>query len=238
MPCSASRVVPGAHRVVGPGTHRCSGPREVHTTSTPLRAWESCPATAPPTPRHCATLCGMVSNHPGALYPPLPYDRRTTPSKKDGRTLKGMTHDYSAPARDDTVTSGQWERSPPSLLALCDHPRHRDAIPVPVSPYPMLWKHAATGHRHASHCASYGLTSTTPSSPHADGPRTSNLYATPSKPLLDAHRTRHDAPPEARFARITVYSMALYAIPPHVARTVWHACKLLPPWPIKGRAAP
>jgi hypothetical protein len=32
MPCSASRVVPGAHRVVGPGTHRGSGPREVHTT--------------------------------------------------------------------------------------------------------------------------------------------------------------------------------------------------------------
>jgi hypothetical protein len=32
VPCSASRVVLGAHRVVGPGTHRCSGPREVHTT--------------------------------------------------------------------------------------------------------------------------------------------------------------------------------------------------------------
>jgi hypothetical protein len=30
--CSANRVVPGAHRVVGPGTHRGSGPREVHTT--------------------------------------------------------------------------------------------------------------------------------------------------------------------------------------------------------------
>jgi hypothetical protein len=33
VPCSASRVVPGAHRVVGPGTHRGSGPREVHTTA-------------------------------------------------------------------------------------------------------------------------------------------------------------------------------------------------------------
>jgi hypothetical protein len=32
VPCSASRVVPGAHGVVGPGTHRGSGPREVHTT--------------------------------------------------------------------------------------------------------------------------------------------------------------------------------------------------------------
>jgi hypothetical protein len=34
MPRSASRVVPGAHRVVGPGTHRGSGPREVHTTNS------------------------------------------------------------------------------------------------------------------------------------------------------------------------------------------------------------
>jgi hypothetical protein len=33
VPCSASRVVPGAHRVVGPDTHRGSGPREVHTTA-------------------------------------------------------------------------------------------------------------------------------------------------------------------------------------------------------------
>jgi hypothetical protein len=38
VPCSASQVVPGAHRVVGPGTHRGSGPREVHTTETDLWA--------------------------------------------------------------------------------------------------------------------------------------------------------------------------------------------------------
>jgi hypothetical protein len=45
MPCSASRVVPRAHRVVGPGTHRGSGPREVHTTPPP------CPQRhAPPQP--------------------------------------------------------------------------------------------------------------------------------------------------------------------------------------------
>jgi hypothetical protein len=40
VPCSASRVVPGAHRVVGPGIHRGSGPREVHTTDTPRVAAE------------------------------------------------------------------------------------------------------------------------------------------------------------------------------------------------------
>jgi hypothetical protein len=34
--CGTSRVVPGAHQIVGPGTHRGSGPREVHTTTTPF----------------------------------------------------------------------------------------------------------------------------------------------------------------------------------------------------------
>jgi hypothetical protein len=44
--CSASRVVPGAHRVVGPGTHRGSGPREVHTTVPPA-VWASEDAVPP-----------------------------------------------------------------------------------------------------------------------------------------------------------------------------------------------
>jgi hypothetical protein len=180
----------------------------------------------------------MVSNHPVALYHPLPYGRHTTPLKKDGGTLEGKTHDYSSSARDDAMTSGQWERSPLSPSALCDRPRHRDAIPATASPYPTLWKHAATGHRNAGHCALYGLMSTTPSSPHADGPRTSNLYATPSKPLLDAHRTRHDSPPEAGFAKTVVYSTALYAMPTHIGEIVRHDCKLPPPWPIEGGAVP
>jgi hypothetical protein len=60
----------------------------------------------------------------------------------------------------------------------------------------------------------------------------------PSKSLLEAYRTRHDAPPKVRFARTTVYSAALYAMPSHVARIEQHACKLLPPWRIKGEAVP
>jgi hypothetical protein len=50
--------------------------------------------------------------------------------------------------------------------------------------------------------------------------------------------TRHDALPEAGFARTAVYSMALYTMPLHVGEIVWHACKLLPPCPIKGGAVP
>jgi hypothetical protein len=81
----------------------------------------------------------MVSNRPAALYQPLPYDRRTAPSKKDGRTLEGVTRDYSAPAQDGAVTSGQWERSPPSPSVLCDRPRRRNTIPATASPYLTLW---------------------------------------------------------------------------------------------------
>jgi hypothetical protein len=56
----------------------------------------------------------------------------------------------------------------------------------------------------------------------------------PTKLLLDGHRACHDAPPEARFARTVVHPVALSVMPSHVARTVRHACKLPPPWPIKG----
>jgi hypothetical protein len=157
---------------------------QVKGEPTPLRAWESCPATAPPTPRHCATLCGVVNNCPVALYHPLPYGRHPAPSKKDSGTLEWITHNYSALTRDGAVTSGQWERSPPSPSALCGHPGHCTTIPDAVG-------HAATGHRHASHCTSYDLPSRAPSSRPAGGGLTRALYAT----TLEAVSVRaQDAP--------------------------------------------
>jgi hypothetical protein len=93
-------------------------------------------AAIPATVRRCAAWSATA---PAVLYHPLPYGRRTAPSKKDGGTLEGMTHDYFAPARDSAMMSGQWERSPSSPSALCDHPRHRDAILATASPYPTLW---------------------------------------------------------------------------------------------------
>jgi hypothetical protein len=203
--------------------------------SLPNFGVNTCPGTAPPTPCRCATLCGMISNHLAALYHLLPYGRRTAPSKKDGGTLEGKTYDYSTHARDDTVTSVQWERSPSSPSALCDHPRHRDAISATASPYPMLWKHAATGRRHASHCALCGCLL------HGTVGHASNEQPLRHPPRGHSWtRTGHATMPlpEAGFARMAVYSTALYAMPPHVTRTVWHACKLLPPWPIKGGAVP
>jgi hypothetical protein len=128
-------------------------------------------------PRHCATLCGGVSNNPVALCHPLLYGRRAAPSKKDGRALEGKTSNYSAPAQDCSVTSSQWGRSPPSPSALCYHPRHRDAIPATVPTSSTLWERAVIGRHHAGYCTSYDLTSTAPSSPHADNHRTGKLCA-------------------------------------------------------------
>jgi hypothetical protein len=85
---------------------------------------------------------------------------------------------FSMTTQDYTVTSGQRERSSPSLSALCDHPRHCNATPVTVTTSPTLLKRARTGRRHARHCASYGLPLTAPSSRPAGGGRTANLYAT------------------------------------------------------------
>jgi hypothetical protein len=56
----------------------------------------------------------------------------------------------------------------------------------------------------------------------------------PSKPLLDGYRARRDALPEARCARMAVYSTTLCAIPLHVIRTVRHDCKP-PPLAYKRR---
>jgi hypothetical protein len=95
-----------------------------------------------------------------------------------------------------------------------------------------------TGRRHAGYCASYDLTSTAPSTLVRTTIEQATSAPPPSKPLLDAHRTRHDTPPDARFARTAVYSATLYIMPLHVDEIVWHACKLPPPRPIKGGAVP
>jgi hypothetical protein len=67
---------------------------------------------------------------------------------------------------------------------MCGHPDHCTTIPDAV-------EHAATGHRHNSHCTSYGLPSTAPSSRSAGGGLTNALYAT----TLEAAPVRaQDAP--------------------------------------------
>jgi hypothetical protein len=73
VPCSASRVVPEAHRVVGPGTHRGSGPREVHTTPRALKPAMAAEegahdSTEAPHPRRRVMGGGMVGSELGVGF--------------------------------------------------------------------------------------------------------------------------------------------------------------------------
>jgi hypothetical protein len=161
------------------------------------------------------------------------------PRKRTSEPSKGRRTTTPRPCKDNAVTSGQRDRSPPSPSALRDHPRrprhhpnHCITIPDVVEacgdgtpPRQLLYPRTASRQRHPrvlTRAVAEQETSTPP----------------PLKPLLDAHRTHHDAPPEVRFARTTVYSATLYTMPLRVDEIVRHACKLPPPWPIKGGAVP
>jgi hypothetical protein len=124
---------------------------------------------------------------------------------------------------------------------LCRH-RPCAAIPAITTPSQAL-------QHHPRHCGSAGRQdASTPAVVPRTAPRQLHLESAHGRrpngrllrrqPLLDGHKARHNAPPEARFTRTTVSSAALYAIPSHVTRTVRHACKRPPPWPIKGGAVP
>jgi hypothetical protein len=63
--CSSSRVVPGAHRVVGPSTHRSSGPRDVHTTvcaASGARAHVTTPSEIFPYYHLNRSICSLSDN--------------------------------------------------------------------------------------------------------------------------------------------------------------------------------
>jgi hypothetical protein len=119
----------------------------------------------------------MAGDSPVALCRPLPYSQHAAPSKEDAGALEGKTDDYSTPAQDYAVTSGQRGRSPPSPSVLCGHPHRPNTIPGTASPSPTLWGDGATRRRHAGCCASCGLPSITPSSQCKDDGQTRSLYA-------------------------------------------------------------
>jgi hypothetical protein len=136
------------------------------------------------------------------------------------------------------VTSGQWERSSQSLSALCVHPRRCSATPGTATTSPTLLEHTGTGRRHARHCTSYGPPLTAPSSRPTGGGRTANLYTA----TLEAAPVRaQDTPRRTNRSEIHQDGRQLRGTARHAStrrRTVRHACKLLPPWPIKGGAVP
>jgi hypothetical protein len=159
----------------------------------------------------------MASNDPVALCHPLPYGRLAAPSKNDGGALEGKTGDYAAPAQGQRRDAGP--ARPVTSVTI------GPVLPSPLSPTP-----SPALHHHVLHCWGTGRRgATTPAAvrpaasrqphPRADV-RTTATWATPtlppSKPLLDGYRARHDAPPDARFARTAIYSTTLYTMPLHV----------------------
>jgi hypothetical protein len=97
-------------------------------------------------------------------------------------------------------------------------------------------EHAGTGRRHTCHCSSYGPLSMAPSSLLEATPV--NHYAS----TLEAAPVRaQDAPRRHDWNQIRQDGHQLYGTVHHTAtriEIVQCACKLLPPWPIKGGAAP
>jgi hypothetical protein len=215
--------------------------RRIHATTrlgiTPRHCYANSPGEAiPTTVQRCeagsTTTPWHYATHSRTANAPHPRKRTVGPSK--GRRIT-----TPRPCKDNAVTSGQRDRSPPSPSTLCDHPRHPQrhlghciTIPYAVEacgdgtpPRQLLYPRTGSRQLHSrvlTRAVAEQETSTPP----------------PSKPLLDAHRTRHDAPPEARFVRMVVYSTMLYTMPLHVDEIVRHACKLPPPWLIKGGAVP
>jgi hypothetical protein len=135
------------------------------------------------------------------------------------------------------VTSGRRERSSPSLSTLCGHPtlprhtEHYDDIP-------MLLECTGTGRRHDCHCAAYGLPVDDTLELVCGGGRTTNHYAV----TLEAIPVRaQDKPRRLGWGRIRQDGRQLHGTARHAStrrKIVRHACKLLPPWPIKGGAVP
>jgi hypothetical protein len=136
------------------------------------------------------------------------------------------------------VTSGRRERSSPSLSTLCGHPCHCSATPGTVTTSSTLLECTGTGRGHDRHCAAYGPPVDGTLEPARGGGRTTNHHAA----TLEAAPVRaQDAPRCPDWSRIRQDGRQLRGTARHAStrrRIVWHACKLLPPWPIKGGADP
>jgi hypothetical protein len=120
-----------------------------------------------------------------------------------------------------------------------------------VRPSPPLLHHAGrcgdvsvllgrtgTRHRHNGHCATYGLPVNGTLELAHHGGRSTSYYAA----ALEAAPVRaQDAPRRLNWSGIRQDGRQLHSTVRHTAiciEIVQRACKLLPPWPIKGGAAP
>jgi hypothetical protein len=156
------------------------------------------------------------------------------PRRGAGETLEHLLRAYAGPRRDVRpagsgipVAVSPVRLSPP----LPHHARRCGDIPA-------LLGCAGTRHRHNSHCATYGLPVNSTLELAHHGGRSTNYCAA----ALEAAPVRaQDAPRRLNGSGIRQDDRQLRSTILHTAtciEIVQRACKLLPPWPIKGRAAP
>jgi hypothetical protein len=206
------RVMPSFWHRLGIISRRCfaNPPGEAIPTTV-----QHC-AVRPPVsaPWHCAT-------HSCAARAPHPRKTTAKPSKR-GRTP------VSRPPK-----STPWRRT--SEARLLRHHQPCAAVPATTTPSRALQHHprhwGSTGRPDTATPATVHLTTSRQPHPRVSVRTTTREEAPtplPSKPLLDGYRARHDALPEARFARTAVNSTTLHTMPLHVIRTVRHDCKLPP----------
>jgi hypothetical protein len=134
------------------------------------------------------------------------------PRRGAGRTLEPSSRDSAGSNRDVRPAGAP----SPSLSILCGHPRPCCATPRTATTAPTL---LSTRGWDAATPATAPRTERCQRPPRArlKTPR-STTTPLPSKLLLFEHRMRHDAVTGERFARTAVNSIALYAMPPHIAK--------------------
>jgi hypothetical protein len=125
-------------------------------------------------------------------------------------TLEPLSRDYTGSNHDARPAAAP----SPSLSTPCGHPCHCRVTPRTATTTPTLlstWGRDAVTPATAprmDHCQRLPRARSKPLRP--------TTMPLPSKPLLFGHRTRHDAATRARFARTTINSTTLFAIPQHV----------------------
>jgi hypothetical protein len=183
-------------------------------------AVQHCAARPVLAPWHCAA-CPRTTNTP-------------RPRRGAGGTLEYLLRAYAGPRRDVTPAG--------SVIPVAVSPV-RPSPPLPhhtgrCGDIPALLGRTGTRHRHNSHCATYGLpVNGTVELAHHGGRSTNYCAAT----LEVAPVRAQDAPRCLNGSRIRQDGRQLRNTIRHTAtriEIVQRACKLFPPWPIKGGAAP
>jgi hypothetical protein len=144
------------------------------------------------------------------------YHTANAPSPRRGPAAPSNA--FFVTMQGHTVTLGRWERSFPSLSTLCGHPRHCHTTPSTVTTSRYCWGARGQVVATTATIPHTGPPLTTPSNQPAAAAGRPTTTPPPSKPLLCEHRMLHDALAGAGFARTTVSSVALLAMPPHVGK--------------------